>query len=63
MHRINTCKLSREGSRNYQYVTQSSGTQAFISSCSCKLGMELRVRETQYKLICYATCVDKVELV
>jgi len=33
-----------EGSRNYQHVTQSSGTRAFVSACSCKLVMELRVQ-------------------
>ena len=47
-HQINICKLSREGSRKYQYVTQSSGTPAFVSACLCKLGMELRV---QYSLV------------
>jgi len=29
-------------------MLQSSGTQAFVSSCLCKLGMELRV---QYSLV------------
>jgi len=45
LHRINIC---REESRKYQYIAQSSGSQAFVSARLCKLGMELRV---QYKLV------------
>jgi len=64
MHRINIFKLSN------QNVTQSSETQAFVSACSYKLGMELRVQysmigETQLyniHLLC-DTCTDAIKFV
>jgi len=48
------CKLGRERPRKYQYVTQSRGTWAFVSTSasSCKLRMELRVQYLLLQMRC-----------
>ena len=54
------CKLSRERSRNYRYLTQSGGIQVFVSACSCKLGTELRVQYSLVQMRNYAIFINFV---